>query len=162
MALRAVRQENTTGCFIAAIATLLGKSYHETFMLLHPGKNPLLEDKHGFLDMSVERAAFGALKLAGIKAHRSSLKRFRSFTRHSKHALLIIRWSFAPDLCHTIIYDGGEHRFIDPTWGGYIQTDTDWEIKRLANQFDFGIIIDQLPKEQNESQRRLGDGSQLP
>jgi hypothetical protein len=47
MALIAVQQENETGCFIAACASLLGKSYRETFAMLHPGKTQILSINTG-------------------------------------------------------------------------------------------------------------------
>lgn len=159
MALQGVQQENTTGCFIAAIASLLGKTYNDVFSIFYPGQDQWATYNHGFSDLSMERAAFTALSRVGIKARLSKLKKFRSYAKKSNHALLIIRWSFAPDLCHTIVYDGDTHKFIDPSYGGTIQTN---RLKSLENQLDFGIIIQQLPKDQNESQRRLGNGSQLP
>jgi hypothetical protein len=161
MALRVVAQENYTGCFIAAVATLLGKTYRETYAILHPGKNPSLESNHGFLDMSMQHAAFEALKRVGIKAHLSKVKRFETYTRHSENALLIIRWKFEPHLCHTIVYDGEARKFIDPSFGMAVQNK--WTIKNLESQLDFGIIIDQIPKEeQHDSLGRISNGIQLP
>lgn len=160
MALRGVRQESGTGCFIAAIASLLGKTYNEVFSIFHPGKDQWTTYEHGFSNFSMETAALAALSRVGIKARVSKLKKFRSYAKKSKHALLIVRWTFAPDLCHTIVYDGDVHKFIDPSYGEIIRTDH--KLKTLEEQLDFGIIIEQLPKEQNESQRRFGDGSQFP
>lgn len=158
MALQGVRQENGTGCFIAAIASLLGKTYNDVFSMFYPGQDQWTTYEHGFRDLSMETAALTALSKVGIKARLSKLKKFRSYAKKSKHALLIIRWSFAPDLCHTIVYDGDTHKFIDPSYGDAIRAD--YKLKSLEEQLDFGIIIDQLPKEHNESQRRFGDGLQ--
>lgn len=159
MTLRVVRQENGSGCFIAAIASLLGKTYNDVFSMFYPGKDQWSMYDHGFKDHSMERTAMEALSRVDIKARISTLKKFRSYAKKSKHALLIIRWKFAPDLCHTIVYDGDDHKFIDPTFGFRIESQA--KLKRLEEQLDFGIIIEELPKEQNESQRSLGHGSQL-
>ena len=29
----------------------------------------------------------------------------------------MIRWNFSPELCHTIVYDGDDHKFLDPSYG---------------------------------------------
>lgn len=145
MALRGVRQENYSGCFLAAIATLMGKTYHDVFSIFYPGKDQWEIYDHGFREMSVEQAAFNALSRVGIRAHRSNLKRFSAYARRTKHAILIIRWFFMPSLCHTIIYDGDAHNFIDPTDGKPIKDS--YKIKQLQEQFELGIIIDKVPNE---------------
>jgi hypothetical protein len=163
MALQPVKQENYSGCFVAAIATLLGKTYRETFEILHPGQDPALQYDHGFLDVSVQNAAFTALQRAGIKGHLTNRKKFKTYAKRSQHALLIIRWKFQPyTLCHTIVYDGDEHKFIDPSWGRAVRDN--YTLASLEEQLEFGIVIDEIPKEleqKHESQRRFGNGGQL-
>lgn len=143
MALRAVRQQNSTGCFIAAVATILGKSYEEAYKLCHPGKDPLVEWEHGFRDTSMTRAAFQVLERVGIKGHISTYKRFSTYKKRDKHALLIIRWSWAPDMCHTIVYDGEAHTFYDPSHGGEVLGK--WTLKDLEKQLDSAIFVDEVP-----------------
>lgn len=160
MALRGVRQENYSGCFLAAIATLMGKTYDQVFSIFYPGQDQFSVYDHGFKEMSVENAAFNALSKVGIKAHRSNLKRFSSYAKRKQHALLIVRWSFQPSLCHTIVYDGEDHNFIDPSFGSIIRSQS--KIQQLQDQLDVGIIIDQIPEEKNETQRSISHGLQLP
>jgi hypothetical protein len=142
MPLRCVQQENETGCFVAAIACLLGKTYQEAYALLHPGKNPYFEYSHGWNTNNVAQATFDALTRVGIKAHLSSYRRFRTYQKYPKHALLIIRWTLLPHLCHTIVYDHKGKQFLNPSWGG--DCDKDY-LKYLEPQLDFGIVIDKLP-----------------
>src|SRR5271157_3512261 len=117
MALRPVTQESTTGCFVAGIATLLGVPYKAAYALLHPGKDPAMEYMHGFSDVSMLNAAFKALDRAGIKGRPSKFKKFATYRKRDQHALLIIRWEWSPTMCHTIVYDGDEHKFYDPSYG---------------------------------------------
>lgn len=149
MALRRVAQKNYTGCFVAAVAMLLGKDYEETFRLLHPGKDPTVEQTHGFINMSVTDAAFEALSRAGIKGHPAKFKRFKTYAKRDQHALLIIRWDFSPDLCHTIVYDGDDHKFLDPSYGEEVRG---YSLKSLERQLDSAIWIDSIP---TETQRDL-------
>ncbi len=149
MALRRVAQKNYTGCFVAAVAMLLGKDYEETFGLLHPGKDPAVEIDHGFLDTDVLRAAFMALERAGIKGRPAKFKRFKTYAKRDQHALLIIRWNFSPELCHTIVYDGDDHKFLDPSYGEEVRG---YSLKSLERQLDSAIWIDSIP---TETQRDL-------
>jgi hypothetical protein len=142
MSLRCVQQENEHGCFIAACATLLGLTYRETFALLHPGKNPSYEYFHGWNTNDIRQVIFDALTRVGIKSHLSSYRRFRTYQKYPKHALLIIRWALMPTLCHTIVYDHKGKQFLNPSWGG--DCDKDY-LKYLEPQLDFGIVIDKLP-----------------
>lgn len=150
MALQGVRQENCTGCFIAAIATLLGKTYSDVFSIFYPGRASWDVYDHGFQEISMELAAFKALSRVGIQAHRTHFKRFRTYAKRDQHALLIIRWASTPDLCHTIVFDGDAHKFIDPSFGKALLSRS--SLKELEEQLEFGILIDRLPtKEENES-----------
>jgi hypothetical protein len=142
MALRAVRQQNGTGCFIAAVATILGKTYEEAFRLCHPGKDPLVEWEHGFTDTSMMRVALQVLERVGIKGRPASFKRFSSYRKRDKHALLIIRWKWDPTRCHTVVYDGEAHVFYDPSHGGELHK---WQVKDWEKQLDCAIFVEAPP-----------------
>lgn len=150
MALRAVAQKNGTGCFIAAIATLLGSTYEEAYRLCHPGKDPDIEWEHGFWDTSVLRAAFQSLERAGIKGRLAPYKKFSSFSKRNKHALLIIRWRIEPNLCHAIVYDGDTHRFLDPSSGSEVPF---WSMKSLEKQLDSAIFVEEIPSRKKNEKR---------
>ena len=141
--MQGVRQENGSGCFIAAIATLLGKSYSDIFGIFYPGRYMWEVYDHGFQEMSVEQAAFDALTCVGIQGHRIEAKRFKTYARKNQHALLVIRWRSIPELCHTVIFDHESKSFIDPTFGTTIKKKS--KLQDLESQLDFGIIIDHLP-----------------
>lgn len=144
MALRPVRQENYTGCFIAGVAMLLGVPYKAAFAILHPGKDPAKESDHGFRGTNMLDEAFKALNRAGITGRPSRYKKLASFRRGDKHAILIIRWEYDIYNCHTIVYDGDEHRFYDPSHGGEITNKH--TLKAYQRQLDCAIIIKSFPK----------------
>lgn len=150
MALRQVRQENYTGCFVAGVAMLLGVPYRAAFAILHPGKDPEKEYAHGIMGTNMLDTAFSALDRAGIKGRTSKYKRLASFRRGNKHAILIIRWEFDPTNCHTIIYDGDEHKFYDPSHGGEITRKN--ALKNFERQLDCAIVIKNIPQPSVESE----------
>ena len=116
MSLRHVSQVHSSGCFTACVAMLLGKSYEEVHSLLHPTSDPQDYDCPGIRSEKVDEAASEKLQQLGIKVKRAKLRQLRSLLRHSrKHALLIIRWEWAPTLCHAIVFDVDRKRFLDPT-----------------------------------------------
>jgi hypothetical protein len=90
----------------------------------------------------MHRAAFTALTRIGIEAHLSGYKKFRTYLRRPKHALLIIRWTALPHLCNTIILDKDSKQFLNPSWGRACDTQY---LKYVEPQLDFGIVIDKLP-----------------
>lgn len=144
MPLRPVVQENTNGCFIACVAMLLNKNYAQAFELLHPGKNILMA-VHGFRSHSMKEKAQELLAGLGFKSRVSRYRKFRTFqSRVNKNAIMIVRWDYAPSLCHCIMYDADGKRFIDPS-GGY-PVESRYTIKRLQSQLDCAIIIDHIPK----------------
>jgi len=65
MSLRPIAQLHHSGCFIASVAMLLGKSYDDAFHLLHPGQKTWMLPDHGFLEASVEEAAHRLLRNLG-------------------------------------------------------------------------------------------------
>lgn len=144
MPLQPVSQESHTGCFIACVGMLLGKSYSEAFRLLHPGKDPITTYPHGFSDMSMEEAAHRLLRGLGFKTHTGKYKKFGTYQKRSnKHAIMIIRWDFEPTMCHCIMFDGEGKNFIEPD-GGYI-VQSKYTLKSLQRQLDCAIVIDNIP-----------------
>ena len=144
MPLQRVSQQSDTGCFIACVAMLLGKTYGQAFRLLHPGLNPADTYTHGFREMSMEETVHRLLRGLGFKTRTSKYRKFRTFTsRVNKHAIMVIRWDFAPTLCHCVMFDAETRQFIDPS-GGY--TPTKWTLKRLQEQLDCAIIIEEVPQ----------------
>ncbi len=144
MALQPVAQKSYTGCFIACVAMLLGKSYDEAFELYYPGKDPNAMYSHGWSALSMEDTAHQLLRKLGFKTHTGKLKKFKSYRdRVQKNAIMIIRWAFQPTMCHCILFDAEAKAFIDPG-GGYVVT-SKYELKSLQNQLDCAIIIDKIP-----------------
>ena len=144
MALQLVSQESHTGCFIACVAMLLGKTYKETFSLFYPGKNADVMYSHGFREMSMEGAAHRLLGGLGFKSRTSKYKKFRTYqNRITKHTIMIIRWKFDPTMCHCVLFDADTKSFIEPD-GGYIITDR-WTLKHLERQLECGIVIEETP-----------------
>ena len=158
MSLRLVAQKNHTGCFIACVAMLLGKNYNEAFRLLHPNKDVDLMYSHGFRDMSMESKAHQLLQKLGFKTRTSKYRKFKSFqTRGNKHAIMIIRWSFDPTMCHCILFDADAKAFIDPG-GGYIVT-SKYMLKRLQEQLECAIVIEQSPQIESTNDIHRDDDS---
>lgn len=145
MALNLVTQLHDSGCFIASVAMLLGKSYNEAFQLLHPGQSTWSVLEHGFMEMSVRGGALRMLRGLGFQAHASSYRKFRTFQKRvNKNAIMIIRWQFEPTRCHCIVFDGDTKNFIEPD-GAYVIT-SKYKLRRLQEQLDTAIVIDQTPK----------------
>lgn len=144
MALQLVSQKSYTGCFIACVAMLLGKTYDEAFNLLHPGKDPIAISSHGWRANSMEEKAHELLRKLGFKTHTGKYRKFNSYReRMKKNAIMIVRWSFAPSMCHCILFDAEAKSFIDPS-GGYIIS-SEYELRRLQRQLDTPIVIDKIP-----------------
>lgn len=145
MPLKLVAQKNHTGCFIACVAMLLGKSYEEAFQLLHPGKNSTETYEHGFLDHSMQDVANKLLQQLGFHSRTSKYRKFRTFqNRVGKHAIMIIRWAFDPTRCHCILYDAEAKAFIDPSGAFYVESK--YMLKRLQKQLECAIIIENIPE----------------
>lgn len=144
MAIRPVSQEHHSGCFIASVAMLLGKSYSEAFSLLHPGQNPRLLLEHGFRLSTPKKTAHSLLRGLGFKTHSSKYRQFTSYQKWiTKNGIMIIRWDWDPTLCHCIVFDGETKDFIEPD-GGYVITNQN-TLKRLQRQLECSIIVDQTP-----------------
>lgn len=144
MALQPVSQKSYTGCFIACVAMLLGKTYDEAFSLLHPGKNQAAMSSHGWSADSMEQKAHELLRKLGFKTHTGKYRKFKSYReRMHKNAIMIVRWSFDPTMCHCILFDADGKRFIEPS-GGYV-VESEHQLKDLQRQLDTPIVIDSIP-----------------
>ena len=143
MALQPVLQEHYDGCLTAGIAILLGKSYMETFSLLR-GRFPIAEETHGFEGFSMKRVALQTLSRAGIKGRPVRFRTFNACRKHNKPALLIIRWQWEPQRCHTIIYDHETKKFLDPYYG--MEVVLEHRLRRLEEQVDCIISIENIPQ----------------
>jgi hypothetical protein len=144
MALRPISQESYTGCFIACTAMLLGKTYREAFKLLRPGEDPDVTYSHGWREMSMEDTAHRLLRGLGFKTHTGKYKKFQTYKKRvDKHAIMIIRWDYAPDMCHCIMFDGEDKNFIEPSHGGIIKSK--YSLRNLQRQLLCPIVIDEVP-----------------
>lgn len=140
-----VAQLSHTGCFIASLAMLLGKTYREAFKLVHPRKNMDTMFSHGFRTNFVEAKVHKLLNGLGIQTHTGKYRKFKSYTdRVKKNAIMVIRWKRNPSSCHCIVFDAKEKRFIDPS-GGYIVSDKR-ELRSLQRQLVCPIVIDKIPQ----------------
>jgi ABC-type bacteriocin/lantibiotic exporter with double-glycine peptidase domain len=105
MAYRYVSQPQSSGCFVACVAMMMGKTYQEAFKLVHPDRQEWdRADLHPF-------AAIERLKALGFKVRYAQLKKLRSLKRD---ALLCIKWDWAPELGHAVLYDSEQKKFLDP------------------------------------------------
>src|SRR5271165_5496102 len=144
MALRPVLQVHDDGCLIAGIATLLGKTYLETFTLLHHGRQPFSGETHGFEGKSMSKVAMQALRRAGIKGRPARFRTFKHCLKRNQHVLLIIRWQWQPERCHTIIFDHETKKFLDPIYGTAVERED--RLQRLEEQLDAVIVIENIPE----------------
>jgi hypothetical protein len=112
-----VSQANYNGCFVAAIAMLLGKTYEQAFKLLHPGKS-VDDADHGFNTNFIAQTLTELLEKHGYKVKQSTYKRVKSLPRYSKkNALLIVRWGGGM-FCHCVAFDAETKQFMDPSGMG--------------------------------------------
>lgn len=79
----------------------------------------------------------------GIRSRTSKYRKFRTFReRVNKNAIMIIRWRWSPTMCHCVLYDAEQRRFIDPS-GGYSPSER--VLKDLQEQLECAIIIEYIP-----------------
>lgn len=86
------------GCFVAAVATILGQPFHAAKKAL--GFRP---EQFTGEDPS---AALSRLRLVGITPKR------RTWRRQQRRMLLLIRWRDQPDLMHAVVWTG--RRIVEP------------------------------------------------
>jgi hypothetical protein len=84
-------------CFIEALSCCLGKTYCETFKLVHPNK-------------SIEIDCHGVIPSNGYEVASKHLRMFtetpiRELKKLAMNALITIRWEAAPDLGHTMVWE---------------------------------------------------------
>lgn len=92
----------------------------------------------------MEEKAHELLRKLGFKTHTGKYRKFKSYReRMKKNAIMIVRWSFAPSMCHCILFDADAKSFIDPS-GGYTIT-SEYDLRRLQKQLDTPIVIDKIP-----------------
>ena len=103
MALKRVKQDHTCGCFVAAVATLLGVSYRTAFVRLY-GKW-----SEYFCGVPQGTQLDPLLDKVGLKHRRVQVRRFE---RLKKNSLVVIEWHSG--LCHTLVWDAEDNKVIDP------------------------------------------------
>ncbi len=118
MPLNHVTQNHYNGCFIAAVAMILGKTYEETFTLLFPDRD-YSSGEHALRcegsDRDVGSLAARALEKLGYRTKKSTYKQVKSLLKYArKHTLIILRWG-GGSMCHAVIFDAETKRFLDPS-----------------------------------------------
>lgn len=92
----------------------------------------------------MEEQAHKLLRNLGFKTHTGKYRKFKSYReRVQKNAIMIVRWSFDPSMCHCILFDAEAKSFIDPS-GGYVIV-SERELRSLQRQLDTPIIVDEIP-----------------
>ena len=133
---RRVEQAHNSGCFVAAVAMLLGWRYEEALKLVHPDKSMFDHDvgMHSFM-MEESGLAKAHLEKLGIKVTPSKERRLRRLRRD---AILIIRWWREPDRLHTVIYLAKQQRFLDSAFQDPLRLET------YQRQLDSVMLIDSI------------------
>lgn len=134
-----VAQVHHNGCFIAATAVLLGKSYEDTLKLIHPTKT--MQDYDIGLVSTIgneAKLAHDTLTRLGIKIRPTKERRLRCLRQN---AFLVIRWKHAPDLLHMVVYLAKERKFLDSWFEGPLKLEV------YQRQLDAVFLIDSPPPE---------------
>lgn len=151
MPIQHIRQIHSSGCFIACVAMLLGKSYEDAFALMYPGKSIHDYDIRGLTSTDIGKAASELLEKLGCSVKKSTYKQIKSLQKYSrKRALLIIRWRWGapignqasdddPWMCHAVVFDPDTKKFLDPS--GSLPRD----MKDYQKQLDSVFYVD-VPK----------------
>lgn len=119
MALKHVTQAHYNGCFIAALAMLIGKTYEETYKLVYPDRDPT-NSEHGLWsepqdNYDIGAAAVRVLNKLGFKSKKATYKKIKSLQKYArKNALLIVRWG-GGTMCHAVVFDAETKKFLDPS-----------------------------------------------
>lgn len=115
MALQHVYQADSNGCFVAAVAMILGKTYSETRRLVFPEYNVDTYLASGLTSLDITQAAMDKMKSLGIKVRLSKYKQLRSLLKFAKkHALVILRWKWDLERCHAVVFDADARVLLDP------------------------------------------------
>jgi hypothetical protein len=144
MAYRRVQQVHDTGCFVACVASLLGKNYWEAFNLIHPYR--CMVDHAGLYGYDAKMVQ-NNLHRVGIKVTPSKERRINYIRRN---ALLIIRWKHEPNLLHSVLYLPKKKQFLDPAFYVPLRQRT------YERQLDSVMLVDSI-----KQPKRLGSTYQL-
>lgn len=141
MALQHVYQDHYNGCFIAALAMILGKTYEDTFKLVFPDRD-ITNGDHALrcegTDRDIGARAAQALEKLGVKTKKSTYRKVKSLIRYArKNVLIIVRWHGGP-LCHAVVFDAETKRFLDPS--GPVEP---YDIKTYQRNLDSMYYIEQ-------------------
>lgn len=141
MALRHVTQINYNGCFIAALAMLIGKTYDETYKLVFPDADPLTsehaiksEEHDGH---NIGAAASRVMEKFGVKTKRSTYKQIKSLLKYAKkNTLIILRWGGpSGSMCHALVYDAETKQILDPSGPGDRTRSINWYQRNLDSMY---------------------------
>lgn len=116
MHIQHVTQGHYNGCFVAALAMILGKTYEDTFKLLFPDRD-IQNGDHALRaeDQDIGACAARAMEKLGVKTKKSTYRKVMSLLKYSqKNVLIIVRWHGGP-MCHAVVYDAQTKRFLDPS-----------------------------------------------
>jgi len=139
-----VKQYHDSGCFIACVAMLLGKSYSEVFKKIHPGMETWMIDPWGYPEMDVPFAALtvadavAKLPSLGIQAHLAPTRNLRRIKRGNKNALIVIRWEDDITSEHGIVFDAARKKFMNPSHGDW------WDIKSKKRRLYYQRQVDKI------------------
>ncbi len=140
MPLRHVYQPHHNGCFIAALAMLLGKTYDETFKLVHPTRNPTTDDHvYECKSKNISKEVIKALGKLSLDSKKLNYKRIKSIVKYArKNVLLIIRWG-GGSACHCIVFDVETKRFLDPSGQVYEGNLRPYHQRQLDSMYYVGL-----------------------
>lgn len=111
--LQYVGQYHSSGCFIACVAMLLGKSYLEIFNQIHPYKD---FDRSRTVSYPIDKSLSMLTTKFGIECRRTNIRKIFDIRKSNKHLLVIIKWEDDRSLGHAIIFDAAMKKFHDPCY----------------------------------------------
>jgi len=116
MALKHVTQAHYNGCFVAALAMILGKTYEDTFKTLFPDMD-IQSGDHALRaeDSNIGACAVQAMQKLGVKTKVATYRRLKSLLKYArKDVLIIVRWG-GGSMCHAVVFDAETKKFLDPS-----------------------------------------------
>lgn len=133
MAIKRVKQESDSGCFVAAVAMLSNYTYDQAFKKIFPG-----EWRTPYSGGLMLTDAAATLRKRGWKIRKVPIKYIASL---KKDALILITWDTEPDLSHALVYDAENKKIIDPSFDRPLRNRT---YERMLHSVYY---IEQVPKE---------------
>lgn len=109
-------------------------SYHEAYKAIHPQKDPETQGHSVHPRNAIKRLQ----RLGFPKAHYTN---DRDLTRLKRDAIVCLRWSWAPNLGHAIVFDKRNKYFLDPSGTGEIFNIHSYTIKEYQYQINFIIYL---------------------